>query len=482
LHLLGDVASLSLSVILSRVLLFARDLVLAGIMGPITYGLWTQMVVIFNYALQLPLGFQNAMSREVPYFIGRKEIPRVLSIHDIVFSVTLSTAILAGVLVLSAYGVFNYHLLDLPVIAVAIIMGVIVIQQINAFYSILLRAHQKFHAFSIGFVLVALLSLILSAMMAPVWGAVGAAVALGVSYITVTIFWLFHASYLPIKIKFNLMEFKRLVKIAIPLFIIGISGLLIVSIDRLTMVMFYDKEQIGYYGLAFIVNQSIFLITTPIMQSLSPRLMQAYGRYNDPLKIKHYLFVFTTIMGGGIALLVGIIYLFIGNLIILILPKFVPAVEVIRILLLGGAFSALASGATSFLVAINKQWQVLRIQMVVITVQMIVIGFIVLQSGTISQIAAAMVVAYFAYALLSVTLAGFSLRHSIKDAIKYWLSSSLSVLYLLSCAVLISQWKVVPGENKTGMIMALQIALLMGTALPVLIYIYKKVYTLILRH
>jgi len=447
LRLAVDIGSLSTSVAISRVLLLVRDLILAGWLGPTLYGVWTQMVVVFNYSLQLPLGFQNAMSREVPYYQGQGNHQRVKTIQDIVFVVTLSTATLAGLGVLLAYVFFGYRVLDLPLPALLVVSGSIIAQQIFGFFSILLRAHQRFQTFGIGFSVVALLSLVLAVIIAPRWGANGAAFAQGLAYTLVILYWLPRAEFQPSKVRFLLKEFWQLARLAIPLFLVSMTSLLIVSIDRLFIAFNYSKEQIGNYGLAFLISQSISLLITPVIQALSPRLMEAYGRCRTPRLIKHYLVFLVVVMGSGIALFIGGLYLFVGDLLPLLLPRFAPAVEPARILLIGSAFSAVAGGASIFLVSINKQSQVLKIQAGVIVLQAISLSMVVHLQGSINYIAGIMALSYILYATLVLFWAGLSVEASAWQRMGLWLKSCLPVFYVLLSAMLISQWRVQPDAS-----------------------------------
>ncbi len=481
LRLISDIGSLSLSTVLSRGLLFVRDVVLAGLLGPGGYGVWTQIVVILNYALHLPLGFQHVMSREVPYFLGQNNPKRATLIQDLAFIVILSTALLAGMGVLLAHWWFDYQLFGLSLAGLLVVVGVIIAQQINVFYSIILRAWQQFHVFSIGFLLVALLSLLLGAGFAMLWGSVGMALAQGVALLLVTGFWLARTSYRPGWLEVDFQEFKRLTAIAAPLFVIGIIGLMIVSIDRLIMMFFYSEEQIGYYGLAFIANQSIFLIVTPIVQALNPRLMQAYGQHHDPSRLKPYLVLLTQGMGSGVALLVGLLYLMIGSLILLFLPTFVPAIEATQWLLLGSTFSAVAIGGNAFLIAINKQRQVLLIQAMIIMLQVMIIGNISSRGAQIEQIAQGMTFAYLLYALLSVTSVGFNVEKLARNGILFCLRSMLPIVYILACAVFVPRWLINPETNTLFTNTIMHVFLFLLAILPALVLLARVVRKLSLK-
>lgn len=476
LRLFLDISSLSASTVASRVLLLIRDLVLARFFSPALYGVWTQMLIIFNYSLQLPLGFQHAMSREVPYYRGQKVYSRVKVIQDIVFVIMLSTAALACAGILLAYRLFDYRLLGLSPSALLIVGGVVVAQQIYAFYSILLRAYQKFNIFSIGFVSIALLSMGFAIVAAPRWGANGAALSLGVAYIFVTLVWLFQAEFRLLSIAFPFDEFRKLARLALPLFFVGLGGLLIVSMDRLAVAFFYSKEQIGFYGLAFLVTQSISLITTPVVQAISPRLMEAYGRHRDARRVRHYLVVLTVVMGGGVALLIGGIYLVIGDLFPLLLPRFVSSVEPARILLIGGSFSILANGANQFLVAMDKQSQVLRIQAGVVVLQALSIATVVYIGGSIKLIAWVMVVSYILYATICLLCAGRSVENSVRQGVDLWFRSCLPVFYVLLSTVLISRWYFQTLDN-SYMVIAFHFVIWSLAVIPMCFYLKRQLFS-----
>jgi len=330
-----DIGSISLSTVISRILLLIRDFLLASILGPASYGIWTQMVVVFSYALHLPLGFQNAMSREVPYFLGQEKSERAKTVQDIVFIVMISTGVLAAVSFLIADGFFGYRLLGLPFSSLILVGVVVIVQQVYAYFSILLRARQSFSVFSIGFAVVALLSLVLASIFSRCLGANGVASAQGLALTFVIGYWLSKTDYWSLTIRFRWQEFLRLAHIAIPLFIVGISGLLISSMDRLAVTIFYSEEQTGYYGLAFLVSQSISLLVTPIVQAISPRLVESFGRHGEPKKVENYLTLLTVFMGSVVALLIGVVYLLIGDLLPVYLPQYGPSVNVTRNLLVG---------------------------------------------------------------------------------------------------------------------------------------------------
>jgi O-antigen/teichoic acid export membrane protein len=418
--------------------LFVRDFMLAAVLGPISYGVWIQFVVFFNYALHLPLGFQHVMSRDVPYYVGKRNFKRVSLIQNITFFVTLITAILAGFFFIISNSYFDSRFGGFSLLTILIVFMTLIAQQLNAFFSILLRAHQKFNIYSIGFVLIAILSLVLGYFFAKAWGFSGAVAALGIAFTMVTFFWLYHSPYMNINIRalIEFAEFKKIGKIALPLFFSGLLGLLIVSIDRLIIIFFYDDATIGYYGFAFMISQSIALVTMPVTQAVYPRMMMSFAKHGKPEKIEHYLAFITQGVSFGVIFLIGVIYLLVEPIIENLLPDFVPAIKIIHIMLLGKAFATIANGANMFSVAINKQIKVLIIQIVMTICLAAAICCAGYLGAEITLIAVFVVLANLVYAFLSLVLAGFGLRDSSIEGLSFGFKSCLAILCMLFCMIL----------------------------------------------
>lgn len=401
---LADIGYLSVSTFASRIMLFSRDILLASILGPIYYGIWTQVIVFFNYILHLPFGFQHLLSRDVPFYLAEKNNIKVKKIQDTAFYVSMFAVALTTFLLIILNLIFNIPLFNLSIHGITIISLIIIAQQLNAFYSVLLRAHQKFIIFSIGSISVAFFGLILGLLLTNFWGIIGMLYALLITLISVNIYWANRSSFDIRKANFDFSWFRKTLKTAISLFSIGFLGIIITSIDRLTIVFFYDNESIGYYGFAFIITQAVFLAITPIMQAIQPRMMQSYNHYKKPADIRKYLFFLTQVMSLIVILLVGVIYLIIGQIIITWVPKFSPSLEIIHILLIGSVFLSIAHGANTFLVAINKQHQVLLINVFVIALQIILMLLTYNNNGGIREIAQCIVITSIVYSTLSLIL------------------------------------------------------------------------------
>lgn len=208
------------------------------------------------------------------------------------------------------------------------------------------------------------------------------------------------------------------------------------------------------------------------MQALYPRMMQIYGRKNDPKKIEHYLMFLTQAMSGGVTILIGVIYFFIGKIVLYFLSAYSPAIGVIQIVLLGSSFLTLAMGANAFLVAINNQKHVLYIQIAVIGIQSFIIITLAYLGASLHEIAKGMVFTYFLYAAVSLFFAGGIFDGSMKGGLLLS-ARSLSIILFMLCSLVIIHFYQVSLSNTIISISFFFIIWIL-TSLPVLIFIYKR--------
>ncbi|HET8650644.1 MAG TPA: hypothetical protein VFL95_11420, partial [Gemmatimonadales bacterium] len=122
---------------------FTVYLVAAKLLGPTLYGLWNALnLVLANGVNYGHLGVLNAMNREVPFNRGRGELELNQSIVDVSFTTALiAAAVMAGACLLASFvGRFD------PVTAfgLRVLALLILVQQLQVFYDLVLRSHDRF--------------------------------------------------------------------------------------------------------------------------------------------------------------------------------------------------------------------------------------------------------------------------------------------------------------------------------------------------
>jgi O-antigen/teichoic acid export membrane protein len=436
-----DTSFLALSSIFSRGILFLRDIYLATYLGPIFYGSWTQILVILSYLLHLPLGFQHLLSRDLPFALGQKQSDKISLIQNATFNITILLPLLLAVLFSIIPVILGYNYMINSYVFYSFLITFL-LQQWYVYYSVLLRAYQQFKHFSIGFALLPLINTVLIYYIFE--GIFGAIISLGISYFLINIYWFYIAPWKPkmngifnIKIKVYLDYFK----IAFPLFLSGLLGIILTSVDRLVISFYYSPKLVGTYGFAFIIAQSLSLLISPINQVLFPRIMKQYGLSQSTYSLKKH-FVFLTLMLSMLLLFViSFLYFYSIHIMSIFFPAYTDSVTTLKILLISGVFMVLYGGANTISIAIMDHKKVLKIQFFIALVQIISILMLSILNFNMNYISISMLFGSFINAVISMKAAGermFVLKS------EYWdfftiviINITLSVISIIAIDLLI---------------------------------------------
>jgi O-antigen/teichoic acid export membrane protein len=439
--ILFDTGLLALSSIFSRGLLFVRDMVLAAAVGPAVYGNWTQILVVLNYALHMPLGFQHVLSRDVPFALGQNDVKKVRSIESISLIVTLVGPLVITILYLFFYYILGFKNFELAHGVVLLLLGTLFLQQWYAYFSVLLRAHQLFKPFSIGFALLPFINVVVLWVTYKRIGLEVAIISLFLSYLLVNIYWLFHspwnvADYFK-SISFSRREFSSLGRIAFPLFISGLFGILLTSVDRLVISFYYDAYYVGIYGFAFIITQSLSLIISPINQAIYPRMMKLYGSTQSTFDLKRYFVFLTFLLGLLVVLVVSFLYFYANHLVVYFLPSYTASLILFKILMISNIFVVIYGGANTLSIAINDQKAVLKIQLYVSLIQLILILICSYFRVDLIFVALVMVLGAVINSFLSLNVSGKRMFTERAEVRSYNRTLFLHLITAISCLVLI---------------------------------------------
>lgn len=422
----GNAISLTLASVTSRALLFAREGFLAASLGPSSYGLWVQMTTILSYALHLPMGYQNILSRDVPFHLGRGDKNKLSAIVGSAKFVTVSTALIAAIIIIavSFFEASSFVLQSLYTTLAA----TIIIQQFNGYQSVLLRAEERFVDFSIGLVLISVIGLIGAVITVEYLGILGPVVFQCIALFIASAYWMKRVVRChKISLSDNYFYAIRLWPQAFPLFVGGAVGFFISSLDRLLIVSFYPKEDAGLYGFAFVLTQSVYLVTTPVVNIFNTRMMRDYGLTNTPKTLLPYLLLFSLILPIFVVFFLGVLCLSAGVITIIWFPQYTASVGILKTLSLGLAPLLMASGVQMLLVAKNREKLVMWGNMAFATIQIIIYCTSVYFDFTIMQIARTVVIFYIFYSAYYLALFSFTENGGFVGVFHYFKSVYLPI-------------------------------------------------------
>jgi stage V sporulation protein B len=406
------------SSVISRGALFYRDFLLALLLGPSFYGKWTQIIIFLNYTLHLPFGFQNVLSRDVPFALGKNEFKTVDKIQSITLSISLLGSFLFIFFILLSKFFFSIDILKIDKDLILFFIILVFLQQIYAYLSILIRAHQNFNLFSIGSAALPIINLILLLFIYKYINILSALFCFCMSYLFINIYWIYKSPFSIKSYNENLFSFKNdffeYYKTAFPLFLTGLLGMLILSIDRLMISHYYDSTNIGIYSFAFMLTQSISFIVGPIYQVVYPKMMNSFGLNNLADNMKNYFIFLIFSITLIVLLLISFIYFYFDNIILNYIKQFSDSIPYLNILLISSVFFIISNGANTISTSLNDQKKVIKLQSLIILIQFVAIFFICIFKFHLLYVALTMLTSSFLYSILSVYYAGTIIFKDIK--------------------------------------------------------------------
>ncbi len=407
------------------------------LLGPTMMGTFTQLMIVFQYAKYYHLGVFNALERELPYYNGRHDQSKVSQLKDTGFNWT----ILASFVVAVAMTVVSLvmHLDGSLRIGIRILAVTLIIQAVVSFLTVLAKTHHRFALLSRYNVYTAIVQMFLTIIFGMTLGLFG---ILLVSIIVGGLGAIFLLKLkLPFKFTFRLSikETYRLLKIGAPLLISDITLVSLMNMDKFSIIKYLGKTELGYYSIAIMLANYIYMLPSLIYSVLFPRFYESFGRVGDIKKLRHYLETPTTIIAFLISGITAYMIIILPLLVKIILPGYMPGVLSAEILLLGMFFMSLQGMSSYLLIIMNKQKQMIALGAIAIFLAALLnYLFVGVLKWNIEGIAIAMLFTYFVYNMF---FTGYAFRHQSRDIthlMKFFASIYTPFIWLVSVISLLN--------------------------------------------
>jgi O-antigen/teichoic acid export membrane protein len=441
--LFKDLSIYSLAHGLSEGLCMVRGLLLANILGPALFGLWTLVKVILFYSNLVGLGSVEAYNREGPFFRGGNQQERTRTIEENVFSFLLVGAAVAMV-ILAAVGM-GIRLSGDPLKgAVVILLGpVILLQQLYQFCLVKMRSERQVARYSGVEGMFGALSLTLTVGLGFFWGLYGALGGLIGSYALLLVYLRFKGVFVQ-RWSLDPGVIRGLIRIGFPIMVQGFLFFLLKSVDVLMVMVLMDRSHLGYYGVAFFMARGIALLPSVLNTILYPKMMEEFGRTKDVSGLEKYVRHPTEVMIGLLPVFLGALFLLLPHLITIFLPRYVEGITATRVLCLAIYFLMAAPMAVQTLVAVNKQWMVVRMQAAAGLLNAL-LDFIFIKAGWgIAGVAWGTAISYLVFGISSAWVARSLFAGGTKEKTKFCASIILPFGYWISLLLLVEALARVP--------------------------------------
>ena len=466
-QIIRETVTYGLSTYLSQVVFLVRGIVIARFLDPSLYGIWSFLKVCFFFSAYTGLGTANAMSREVPYNRGRGEDQKDEGIVSTSLFMTLTVALLVALvaLVWSFFELVGPYAWELRLSAAFFVTSAIhfyIPMKLNGEQKIMDLSRYMF-AYTLFTSLFGLLLMFAYGLKGLVGGMLVASLSLHAAMVI--------TGRLPYPLSFSAKIAGRLFITGFPIMVLSACVFMMHNMDKLIVFSMLGATNTGYYGLASFLSSLVYYIPSAISTVLFPRMMGDIGRVGIKMDENAYFFRPLLLLSGLMPVLLGVIFINIDLPVILLLPKYIPAVGVLRVQVAGLVFSTLWNIPANVAVAFDRQRTLMAVALGVLLLGgLFDVGAILLGYGIVG-VAFGSALMFFVAAVAANVFAWFVLGKQMQGLPMFLFRLLAPFVYAGLCVWVAYR---IPEANSIWMTNLLRTALYAGLVWPLVIYIDRK--------
>jgi len=359
-QIVKDSLSLSVTNYMAYFISLLRGFIVRRLLGPNLFGFYSILTIIQGYGAYANLGARSGVEKELPYLIGKKDFKKLAETQNTGFSfIVLATLVITSVLFLSSF-FCTYS--DTLKKGIRIICLAIFATEMSSYLIVILRSYKKFGLIAKVTFFSALVGLTTATFLSYFFSLEGALFSLVLVPTFVASYVYFKIDY-KFRILLDLREIKRLIKIGIPLLIIGLMYLTMTSIDRIMIYHFINQKAVGYYSIALMVSNFAFFLPKQISIVMFPRFREKYGQTGDIHSLFTYFLEPTKVTAYVMSIFIGSLFILTPPVIKVLLPEYLPGIRAMKILIIGIYFSSIIHMSAHLLITLNKEIRYISIQM-----------------------------------------------------------------------------------------------------------------------
>ena len=169
------------------------------------------------------------------------------------------------------------------------------------------------------------------------------------------------------------------------------------SIDRIMILKFLSTEDLGYYSIGLMGVSMLLYIPDSISYVLYPRMLAKFAATGDADATAREMVRPLATVAWIMPLIVGVAAFWVREVVTLVLPKYLPGVEALSILLFGTLGLALASIPSFYIMAIHKQVKLLPLALGAVVLDVTLIGLFLKLGWKLEGVAAGVSIGYVVY-------------------------------------------------------------------------------------
>ena len=320
----------------------------ARILGPGAFGVFQAAKLADDYAEFLYLGMPISFRREIPRLIkeGKKKYVRLI------ISAILSFGILAysiyAVIVLIYAGFVANELLVMSLYGVTVM---IFFRSVNSLGNIYLKSINNYKL--LGWIEVIRPAVLLASILFLArYGLIAAVVSTAIVSVINAIFY-FRVLSSQLVFYFRFVKIFKLIKSAFPIYLISVSSILFITLDRFLIATLGSFENLGLYTVGSMVSTPITLIVSSVSLVVFTETNSRMGKEQGLKDLSHYYDDPVDVVVNTVPTILFIGILFMPFVVKAFLPDYVDGIVPAQVLVVGVYIRSLASFGINGLYAID---------------------------------------------------------------------------------------------------------------------------------
>ncbi len=338
---------------------FFTSIAMKRFLGPFYTGIWSLLNIISDNASYLLLGIGEGVCYKIPFLLGEKKEQEAEEVKDVAFNFVFAVSCLTSLAVLVAAVILRHRYPVEVIVGLCAVSLYMLVDRICGYYMTLLRARKNFSVLSLSIIFDAVVNLCLVILLVKNFRIYGLYAALIILTVLNVIFVHLFVRY---RLCFN-FKFKGaggLIKIGFPLSFLGFLQGVAPILDTIMITKMIGVTFVGYYSVSVMTKNYISQLSS-FGTVLYPWLLETFGRNQSIEDIKKYAIIPPKVNAYLLPLLLGWIFFIVPVLIKAVLPKFIPGILAIQILLIDMFFRSCYPQAMHFLIALKKQTKMMTI-------------------------------------------------------------------------------------------------------------------------
>lgn len=406
--IIGSIASLGSATLVNSILAFLLGIINRDQLGPKLYGYWLTISLIFTFVPIFQLGTLNAMNREIPFYLARRDTKRAQEIKEDVFSFIFTIPLLLVIILFLASGIllftgirFEYKIgmVFATIIAFATYMS----SYVEAYY----KSAQDFHKVSKLISIKSISQSVITVVLVYLIGYIG--LYLGMLFSLLIEVFVARDIFPKYKKEHNTAEYKQLIRTGFPIMVVGLVWSIMIATDRMIISIFMTPEDLGNYGVGMLVFNTMMLLPQVIGQVFYPKMVELISQKKIP-EIKRFYLRINKILAIVMLFIVIIGYFLLPYFIDWFLPGYHNGIKTAQILLLGIYPLTMVGMCANYFNSTNNQKIYLMIQIISIVINIVVSTSFLFVDKTITAVALGTSLSFTVYSILMNTFFWVKIR------------------------------------------------------------------------